>query len=254
MRSRGIRAGRGGSILWECRFRRQRDFWLRRCIFLTAFPCWMVDCDSLAGAGGLGGFLMVSTWRFWSGKEINLSRSHPFQFLFVLAIVLYVMLRYSNVVFFLIGLTYMFSGIWARAAYGWSRRRRRGSADDDRRPTRATPSRILCGHFRLFCHYFPDRQRIPVYKIAIAGASTLLGRELKEALSESPLAAANFLLLDEDEAQGQLDQVGDEVTFVQAIGADAFETGRLHVFCRVRSTDAQALADGACGRGRRCWI
>jgi len=62
-----------------------------------------------------------------------------------------------------------------------------------------------------------------VYKIAIAGASTLLGRELKEALSESPLAAANFLLLDEEEAQGQLDQVGDEVTFVRAIDADSFE-------------------------------
>jgi hypothetical protein len=41
-----------------------------------------------------------------------------------------------------------------------------------------------------------------VYKIAIAGASTLLGRELKEALSESPLAGANFVLLDEEEAQG----------------------------------------------------
>jgi aspartate-semialdehyde dehydrogenase len=62
-----------------------------------------------------------------------------------------------------------------------------------------------------------------VYKIAIAGASTLLGRELKEALSESPLAAANFVLLDEEEAQGQLDQVGDEVTFVQAIKPDSFE-------------------------------
>jgi aspartate-semialdehyde dehydrogenase len=62
-----------------------------------------------------------------------------------------------------------------------------------------------------------------VYKIAIAGASTLLGRELKDALSESPLAAANFLLLDEEEAQGQLDQVGDEVTFVRAIDADSFE-------------------------------
>ena len=62
-----------------------------------------------------------------------------------------------------------------------------------------------------------------MYKIAIAGASTLLGRELKEALSESPLAAANFLLLDEEEAQGQLDQVGDEVTFVRAIDADSFE-------------------------------
>src|ERR1017187_582251 len=64
---------------------------------------------------------------------------------------------------------------------------------------------------------------MPVYKIAIAGASTLLGRELKEALSESPLAAASPVLLDEEEAQGQLDQVEDEVTFGQAIGADAFE-------------------------------
>jgi aspartate-semialdehyde dehydrogenase len=62
-----------------------------------------------------------------------------------------------------------------------------------------------------------------VYKIAIAGSSTLVGRELKEALSESPLAAASFVLLDEEEAQGQLDQVGDEVTLIQAIGADAFE-------------------------------
>ena len=43
-----------------------------------------------------------------------------------------------------------------------------------------------------------------MYKIAIAGASTLLGKELKEALSDSPLAAANFALLDEDEALGQL--------------------------------------------------
>jgi CDP-diacylglycerol--serine O-phosphatidyltransferase len=78
---------------------------------------------------GLCGFLMVSTWRFWSGKEINFARAHPFQLLFVLAIVFYVMLRYSNVVFFGIGITYMFSGIWARAAYGWSRRRRKGASD-----------------------------------------------------------------------------------------------------------------------------
>jgi CDP-diacylglycerol--serine O-phosphatidyltransferase len=74
---------------------------------------------------GLCGFLMVSTWRFWSGKEISFSRRHPFQLLFVLAIVFYLMIRYSNFVLFAIGLTYMFSGIWARAAYGWSRRRRR---------------------------------------------------------------------------------------------------------------------------------
>jgi aspartate-semialdehyde dehydrogenase len=72
---------------------------------------------------------------------------------------------------------------------------------------------------------------MPVYKIAIAGASTLVGREVKEALSESPLAAAHFVLLDEDEAQGQLDQVGDEITFVQAIAPDAFERVDFTFFC-----------------------
>ncbi len=79
---------------------------------------------------GLAGFLMVSTWRFWSGKEIDLSRSHPFRLIFVMAIVLYIMIRYSQVVLFAIALIYMFSGIWARAAYGWSRRRRRGQRSD----------------------------------------------------------------------------------------------------------------------------
>jgi CDP-diacylglycerol---serine O-phosphatidyltransferase len=73
---------------------------------------------------GLSGFLMVSTWRFWSGKEINLSRSHPFQLLFLLSIVLYVMIRFSNVALFATALIYMFSGIWARAVYSWSRRLR----------------------------------------------------------------------------------------------------------------------------------
>ena len=70
-----------------------------------------------------------------------------------------------------------------------------------------------------------------MYKIAIAGASTLVGRELKDALSDSPLAAANFVLLDDEEAQGQLDQVGDEITFVQAIAPDAFDHIDFTFFC-----------------------
>ena len=68
-------------------------------------------------------------------------------------------------------------------------------------------------------------------KIAIVGASTLLGKELKDALSDSPLAAANFVLLDDDDTQGQLDQVGDEVTFVQAITPAAFEQADFSFFC-----------------------
>jgi CDP-diacylglycerol--serine O-phosphatidyltransferase len=77
---------------------------------------------------GASGFLMVSTWRFWSGKEINLSRRHPFQVLFIISIVLFFILKFSQVVLFSIALVYMFSGIWARAAYSWSRRRRRQPA------------------------------------------------------------------------------------------------------------------------------
>jgi CDP-diacylglycerol--serine O-phosphatidyltransferase len=73
---------------------------------------------------GLSGFLMVSTWRFWSGKEINFSRSHPFQLLVLIAIVAYILVRFSQVALFTLALFYMFSGIWARAAYSWSRRRR----------------------------------------------------------------------------------------------------------------------------------
>jgi CDP-diacylglycerol---serine O-phosphatidyltransferase len=76
------------------------------------------------GLVGLLGFLMVSTWRFWSGKEINLARTQPFQLLMVLAIGVFVLIKFSSGALFFVALAYMFSGIWARAAYSWSRRRR----------------------------------------------------------------------------------------------------------------------------------
>lgn len=75
---------------------------------------------------GFAGFLMVSTWRFWSGKELNFTRSHPFQLLLVVPVVLYVTIKYSQGVLCVMALLYMFSGVWARAAYSWSRRRRHG--------------------------------------------------------------------------------------------------------------------------------
>jgi len=92
-------------------------------------PAWWFSIMWLALVG-LTAFLMVSTWRFWSAKEINLTGRLPFQLLVVLAIVLYVLLRYSNVMLFLVALVYMFSGIWARAAYSWGRRRRKFPAHE----------------------------------------------------------------------------------------------------------------------------
>ena len=93
--------------------------------FFNAYPveAWWVAIPWLLLVG-LCGFLMVSTWRFWSGKEINLTQRHPFQLLLVMACILYATFRYSQVIFFGGALLYMFSGIWARAAYSWSRRRR----------------------------------------------------------------------------------------------------------------------------------
>jgi CDP-diacylglycerol--serine O-phosphatidyltransferase len=76
------------------------------------------------GIVGMSGFLMVSTWRFWSGKEISFSRRHSFRTIFLICIALYVIIKFSQAVLFVWALVYMFSGIWARAAYSWSRRRR----------------------------------------------------------------------------------------------------------------------------------
>jgi CDP-diacylglycerol--serine O-phosphatidyltransferase len=62
----------------------------------------------------------------------------------VIAVVAYFAIWYSNVVLFMAALIYMFSGIWARAAYGWSRRRRRRptgepAAEPDPEPDPAGP-------------------------------------------------------------------------------------------------------------------
>lgn len=93
--------------------------------FCGAYPVesWWISIIWMALVGTCG-FLMVSTWRFWSGKEINFSQRHPFQILLIIAIVLFFLIRFSQAALFLCALAYMFSGIWARAAYSWSRRRR----------------------------------------------------------------------------------------------------------------------------------
>jgi CDP-diacylglycerol--serine O-phosphatidyltransferase len=68
------------------------------------------------------GLLMVSTWRFWSGKEINLSDRHPFQRIVLLGLAIYATVVFSQYVLLALAFFYMFSGIFARAAYSWQRR------------------------------------------------------------------------------------------------------------------------------------
>ena len=82
------------------------------------------------GLIGLVGFLMVSTWRFWSGKEITLTSRHPFQLLVLIGAAVSVLLLFSQVLLFVIALGYMFSGLLARAAYSWTLRHRRNKKPD----------------------------------------------------------------------------------------------------------------------------
>lgn len=86
------------------------------------------------GLIGLVGFLMVSTWRFWSGKEITLTGRHPFQLLVLIGAAVSVLLLFSQVLLFVIALGYMFSGLLARAAYSWSLRHRRNKKPDSTTP------------------------------------------------------------------------------------------------------------------------
>lgn len=88
-----------------------------------------------------------------------------------------------------------------------------------------------------------------MYKIAIAGASSLLGKELKDTITDSSLATSSVALVDESEGMGQLDQLGDEVTIVQAIGLDSFHQVDFAFFCGsedlTRRHWRQALRDGS---------
>ena len=61
------------------------------------------------------------------------------------------------------------------------------------------------------------------YRIAIVGAASIRGKQLNEALAESSFAASEFLLMDDEQALGQLEAVGDEITFIQPITADSFD-------------------------------
>ena len=71
------------------------------------------------------GVLMVSSWRFWSGKELTLRGKHPFQLLALLAFLVAIIVAYSEYALMVISLGYLVSGVLARLAYSRGRNRRR---------------------------------------------------------------------------------------------------------------------------------
>ena len=62
-----------------------------------------------------------------------------------------------------------------------------------------------------------------LFRVAIVGAATLKGKELKEVLEERNFPATDVRLLDDNESLGQLEQVQDEVAVVQPVTPDQLE-------------------------------
>jgi CDP-diacylglycerol--serine O-phosphatidyltransferase len=63
------------------------------------------------------GFLMVSTWRFYSFKDLDLRSRHPFAVVMIVGIVIAGIAFFSRYVLFAIALTYMLSGVLVRLFY-----------------------------------------------------------------------------------------------------------------------------------------
>jgi CDP-diacylglycerol--serine O-phosphatidyltransferase len=65
---------------------------------------------------------MVSTWRFWSPKGVDLRSRQPFWVFIVIGIFFGLLWYYSEYVLFSLSLLYLVSGVLARFAYSMKRR------------------------------------------------------------------------------------------------------------------------------------
>jgi CDP-diacylglycerol--serine O-phosphatidyltransferase len=68
------------------------------------------------------GFLMVSSWRFWSGKEIDMGERKPGRFLVFLVLLIGIIVEWHNTALLVLALGYLVSGVVARVGYSVERR------------------------------------------------------------------------------------------------------------------------------------
>lgn len=68
------------------------------------------------------GYLMVSTWRFYSFKDIDFRSRHPFRLILFLGALFALIWSFSQQVLFVIALLYMFSGVFWRLQWIFRRR------------------------------------------------------------------------------------------------------------------------------------
>lgn len=62
-----------------------------------------------------------------------------------------------------------------------------------------------------------------LFRVAIVGAATLKGKEIKDVLSERSFPSEDVKLLDDEESLGQVEAVGEEPTFIQQVTPEQLE-------------------------------
>src|SRR5579862_6653296 len=61
------------------------------------------------------------------------------------------------------------------------------------------------------------------YRLAIVGAGSLKGKEVADVLNDRNFPSLDIKLLDDEEALGKLEAVGDQVTFIQNVRTEQFQ-------------------------------
>src|ERR1700690_1807366 len=76
-------------------------------------------------------------------------------------------------------------------------------------------------------------------RVAIVGASSLLGKEVKLVLEDRNFPATDFVLLDESHVAGTLTEAAGEATFIQPLDADSLEGAKFAFFAGNPETAAK---------------
>jgi len=83
---------------------------------------WYTAITWLAMVAAVG-YLMVSTWRFYSFKDIDFGSRHPFRLIIFLAFLIAMVWQFSRPTLFVIALLYTFSGVFWRLQWMFRRRK-----------------------------------------------------------------------------------------------------------------------------------
>ena len=181
------------------------------------------------------GYLMVSTWRFYSFKDIDFRSRQPFRLIILIAVAD----RFASGIFrgpVLFVIAILLHGVGHSLAFAV-----------DLPPQDAACTSALSRGISNSMILSPrppashaDLRGANLYRVAIVGAASLTGKEVAEVLRDRNFPAVDIRLLDDDESLGQLEAVGDEMSFHSEHSRRPVRARGFHVLC-CRSARDSAL-------------